>query len=1343
MLRKTYNIILLTFLLQAYNICAHESRMLRLSNNDGLSNSSITTIFQDSYGLIWIGTWDGLNVYNGAEFESFRSNRQNSSCISNPVIRQIFEEDKGILWITTDYGINRFHISSKKFQPFYLGYKNKETFREHSFLAARNSTGLILAASYKSGIYKFNPTTEKLEIFQLPGINKYNITQLFFDSSDYLWIINDKNEIFRLKIESDIVTETRQIVPPANFIHLCYDKKEKIWLQYENYRLGYYSIQTEKFSDWNTKVYGELNEVSETETNILFATNIGLVQYDKQKKTESTQLNGIPVLSIYSGTQDILWVGTDSQGIFRILPPQNYFNSFTKDNIPELGNYAVRAIFKDSENKLWIGSKGGGLISITYLGATLQQVRKFTTNNGLINNSVLSLAQGINKDFWIGTDSKGLNYYSFTEKKIKSLKPNVFFNTQQIYSVYALLQSDDSTLWVGTSGNGLFKLTISRSPKGEYDVRSYKHYKYNSHDNNGINNNIIYSLTMEGDSVLWIATRGGGVNRMNIKQENFTAYKNDESNTNTISSNDVICLYIDQKKQIWAGTTAGLNLIMQDNKEIRFKRYTEKEGLANSNIHGILEDRNHHIWISTNKGISRMNTEQEQFVHYFHDEGLQDNEFSDGASLSSSGSRELYFGGVNGFSVFHPDQIGLSNYNPPLYLNSFKIDNADQPLDLNYKEGYPVSYKSNSLTFHFSILDYITNNKCEMAYKVIRDGEKQPNWIHIRNNRDIILSNLIPGNYKLTVAYTNSDNQWNKDSFSFPFQITPPWWKSAYAYTVYTLLIFLFAYFIFRFQKYRLKMRHNLELEKLETQKKEEIHQAKLRFFTNIAHEFSNSITLIYGPCERMMSAPDLSEKNRNYLSVIKKNAERMRSQIQQLMEFRKAETGHLSLHFEPVDIPELIKYTLDNFLDIADQKRIETQLNIQPDIPFWIVDRDALEKVIFNLISNAFKYTPENGKITIELNINEKNELCFSCTNSGTGIEPQNIPLMFNRFKVLDNFENQLSKGIYTRNGIGLAMCQDLIKLLHGNITVNSKINEYTTFTVTISPDNKADDPVQEKIPVTRSIPVSQTKPDKKSKNILVIDDQKEIRQFIIETLNAYSVTEAENGQEALEKISRLLPDLIICDVLMPVMDGLTFLQQIKSDIATKHIPVILLSSKVSVESQIQGLETGADMYLGKPFHPAHLQAAVERMLGNKEIVRNYMESPLAYAEQFNGKLIDKHDKEFMNKAIEYLFHNLDNETYNQDSLSQDLAISRVQLYRKIKKLTDRTPADFIRSFRLQEAEKLLRTTSKTVQEIMTDCGFRNKAHFYREFAKLYHATPKEYRKTILNENAQQETKE
>jgi DNA-binding response OmpR family regulator len=476
-----------------------------------------------------------------------------------------------------------------------------------------------------------------------------------------------------------------------------------------------------------------------------------------------------------------------------------------------------------------------------------------------------------------------------------------------------------------------------------------------------------------------------------------------------------------------------------------------------------------------------------------------------------------------------------------------------------------------------------------------------------------------------------------------------------------------------------------------------------------------------------------LHEKDYSYLQVIKRNAERMQNQIQQLMEFRKAETGHLSLHYECIDVVELVKYTLDSFTDMASQNKIDLIINLSPQVPRWVTDRDMLEKVIFNLVSNAFKYTPDEGKISITLSV-ESNELCFQVTNSGLGIKFEEIPLLFNRFKVLDNFESKLSKGIYTRTGIGLAMCRNLVELLNGTISVDSKMKEYTTFRVLLpqQPESLLN-PTTSKgnIETNNASPTFSTKdylPDKKY-TILIVDDQAEIRSLIKDILSDFNTCETENGKDALAEIQNNLPDLIVCDILMPVMDGIEFLKILKQQKETAHIPVILLSSRNSIESQIEGLEIGAQMFLSKPFHPTHLLAMVNRSLNSQLITKSYLESPQAHAEQFMGRSIDKQDKEFICEVIELLQKNLDDETYNQDALANDMAVSRMQLYRKIKTITVNTPAEFIRNFRLHEVEKLLKNTSKTVQEIMIDCGFHNKAYFYREFSKVYKCTPKEYR--------------
>jgi len=1329
---------------------ADANRTIHLGNNDGLSNSAVNEVFQDTQGLMWFGTWDGLNRYDGTDFITFRPHFNDSSCISNHIIRKIFEENRETLWITTDYGINRLNKLTGTFRQYYLGYRNRGIFREHSFLAARNSKGFILATAFNSSFYLFDPIISDFVSIKIKGVTPGNITQLFFDSQDHLWVVNDRKEIRRIifKYRS---TRPFDVLQAETFIlynaqKICYDNTNRVWIQ-QNNRLCYYVTSDPVLHLYPSeiKIPGELNDVQKIKSSYLFATTTGLLNYDTIKRTSEIQLQGISVLSLYKGTQNILWVGTDTKGIFKFLPQRQYFNAFTKEQIPELGNHATRTIYKDVDNNLWVGTKGGGLVSISYPGVRgLQKVRKFSETDGLINNSVLSITPATGKNFWIGTDGNGVNYYCYARKKIKRLSGKLPSGTDGISSVYALLQTNSSTLWVGTSGNGLFRLTISESKdRNEYMVTSYKHYMFKGNIPGSINSNIIYSLSNEGDSVMWVATRGGGLNKLNIHRGTFISYKSVPNEGNTISSNDVICLFRDSSQYLWIGTGAGLNKMIRDKgNRIMFKRYTESSGLANSNIHGISEDAQHNIWISSSKGLSRINPEHEAVTNYLYDDGLQDNEFSDGAFFSTSNRNEIYFGGINGFNIIHPSLIGQSNYYPSLYLSSFKIDNIIQSLPADFSEEKVISYHSNSLTFHFSVLDYIANQKCKIAYRLIGRGDKwnvkdDSKWINIGMIKDIILTNLTPGHYKLLVKYSNSDNKWSNQLFVFPFHITSPWWQTSYAYFFYFIAFALVCYLVFSFQKYRMRMKHSLELDKLEEQKKEEIHQAKLRFFTNIAHEFSNSITLIFGSCERVLEHHDLNDKDKKHLLVVKRNAERMRNQIQQLMEFRKAETGYLSLHLEKVDVAEIIKYTLDSFLDMADSKKIILSMNIASNFTEWIVDRDVLEKVIFNLLSNAFKYTPVKGSITLGLDVTEKGELRFCCTNSGLGIKPEDKATIFNRFKVLDNFETQLSQGLYTRNGIGLAVCQSLVNLLNGNILVDSKVNEYTTFTVLLPQGTIQVQEITEQNDSSLIVPkVTTSVSIENNKRVLVVDDQPDIHLLIDDILSQqYLVLRAMDGVEAMTIVAEQKPDLIICDIIMPQMDGITLLKELRRNQETSYIPVILLSSKVSIESQIEGLKIGADMFIEKPFHPAHLKAAVDSILGNKEITRIYLESPQAYAEQYNGNQIDKAEKEFIDKAIYLISENLGNEDYNQDTLSSDLAISRVQLYRKVKKISNRTPADFIRNYRLQEAEKLIKKTSRTISEIMSDCGFRNKAYFYREFSKIYHCTPKEYRNHINKE--------
>lgn len=461
------------------------------------------------------------------------------------------------------------------------------------------------------------------------------------------------------------------------------------------------------------------------------------------------------------------------------------------------------------------------------------------------------------------------------------------------------------------------------------------------------------------------------------------------------------------------------------------------------------------------------------------------------------------------------------------------------------------------------------------------------------------------------------------------------------------------------------------------------------------------------------------------------------------MIEFRKAETGHLRLTIERVDIPELVKFVDDNFMEVLEQKKIQFHLSFSPETIFWQTDRDSVEKIVFNLISNAVKYTPPEENIDIQVETKE-NLLYIRVTNTGVGIKPAYQQSIFDRFEVLERFEKQVSKGLETRNGIGLALCKNLVEVLQGTIEVESDGEKFTRFIVSL-PEQALDETVTLQNRETLVLPSSMDEttedelqirnrisiPDAKKEGlVLVIDDEKEIRQLLNDFLSEkYEVMEAANGQEAIEMMRIRMPFLIVCDIIMPIMNGVEFVKIMKEQELTRHIPIILLSSKSSVESQIEGLEVGADAYLSKPFHPRHLEALIESLLHRNKAVIDYSESAYAALEQFEGKLIHKEDKDLMLRITQIIHDQIDNENLSLDFIASETALSKIKLYRKMKEIIGQTPTEYIRSFRLKQAEKLLKTTNKTVQEIMYTCGFNNKAYFYREFAKKYHLTPKEYR--------------
>ena len=1333
---------------KAYDLISNDN-ILQLENTDGLSNSSINSIFQDSEGRIWIGTWDGLNSYNGKSVDVYRPNIENPNSISNHVIRTICEDKTGTLWIATDNGVNKFNRTTKNFKSYFFGISQQGGITEKSFFCATDSKGRVWAAAKSSGLFLYNHDKDNFNPVIIRGIDTKQITGFVIDNNDNIWLIENKQILHCIRLsagEKIIKARIKKITLPAQSDVLCFDGRNKVWGQFPSGALFCLDIQNcnLNLTQVNLNKRCSLHQVRQYSDLFYIATTSGLFILDNQKTICARLFEDLSVFSIYFGAQDIAWIGTDSQGIFRILPHRKMFESFPVNKFVSNNYTPIRTIIQDNDMKFWVGSKGGGLsqMVLTEGNKSFIPIQHFSVNNGLPHNAVFSLCKAKNGNILIGTDGKGLCYYNCITGKLHDLPlPESIKNS--LYQTYSIYETNDSTLWIGTNGNGLFRIGIKSDKFNMYKTTGCRQYLYNPNDPYSINNNIVPSILPDGNNSLWIATRGGGLNRLDLKTNKFTAYKSKQTDNRSISSNDILSLHKDHEGELWIGTGNGLNRMEQlPDGSIGFVRYMERNGLPNSTIHAIIEDNKGIIWGSTNKGIFRLNKESGAITNYDNNDGMQNVEFADGAGYFDKNRSTAMFGGITGITAYIPDSIKTSRKMPRISFDEISVNNAPYPLASDLNNGYNFDYNSQYLCFRFSLFDYISNSKCRLSYKLIGGGHNSSSkseWIDIPT-REIILSNLPAGNYLLSIRYSNRDNIWSKDTIDIPFVISPPWWRSVYAYIVYGIIIAAIIIFIFRAKQKRLKLAHSLELRTFESNKQEEIHQAKLRFFTNIAHEFSNSITLIYGPSQHILTEHTLNDKTRYYISVIRKNAERMQSLIQQLMEFRKAETGHLSLYFEKTDIRETIYCLSDNFQDIIKEKNINFAVEMDEYVKEWIVDKDALEKIIFNLLSNACKYTPDGGRINIKASIDDSNKLSIAISNTGKGISENDITRIFSRFQILDNLDYGSSKGL-TRNGIGLALCQSLASLMNGTLTATSIIDKETTFLLELPVLKESCPCIEEKqthFEHAAAITESNIINNSNKFRVLVIDDDPDIRNFLSDLLSEkFTVYSASNGAEGLALTKSLRPNIIISDVVMPVVDGIELVKELKKDSNTSHIPIILLSSKSALETQLEGISEGALTYIVKPFHPEMITATVNSMLGNIEETRQFLSSPESDKLIYDNNAIDREDYEFIAHAYECIDKNLDNEDYNQDLLSRDLNVSKVQFYRKIKTITGKTPSDFIRTYRFKKCESMLIKTKKTIQEIMYECGFRNKAYFFREFSKIYNCTPKEYRESQNTKNA------
>ncbi len=1312
-----------------------------LSNESGLSNSAVLSMCQDNKGYMWIGTCDGLNLYDGQNIQVFKPS-DISNRLSGNLIEGIIETQDNIFWIQTNYGLNRVNKTTEEIEQF-------NDIKGRSYLLKTDNNDFYLFL--KNSIYTYLPSLKHLKKEKLNGDPDEKILDVTIDSNNILWVFKETNvESYFINAlnRTNTVYESRDIFSHKTELLYCSHEKNTAYFIDKNHDFFEYNLlnnTSRQIANLENEIIrkGEVSSILKHNNSYLigFKTN-GLLQLDpvldKYGSYEKYELNirsGVFCL-VKDKWQDIVWVGTDGQGVYMCYSDSYTAKSTTFNKLYPKISKPLRAVFLDKEQNLWLGTKGDGLLRIDSYSEnsniTNNQITHFSSSNSsLKNNSVYAFEKSIKDVLWIGHD-EGLNYYSYKERKIKDigLPPK----TEGIKYIHSICELNDSTLWLASVGEGIYKVQIT----GSVNNPQIKNIHRITIEGGDFDANYFFSLYKENDSILWFGNRGYGAYKINNNTMALESFKLGNGDNNK-TLNDVYSITIDTDNNHWYGTSFGLVKVYKGKKQV----FNETHGFPNNTIHGILEGLNNNLWLSTNQGILRFNRKLETFEIYNQNNGLEVIEFSDGAYFKDEETGNLIFGGINGLvTISENHSVSHENFIPKIMFSDLNIFGRNHNINHFISEEdnkLQLQHKQNFFSLKLTAIDYLNSSNYSYSYKL--EGLND-SWIQNGKSNTISFTNIPPGNYTLHTKFKNLITNTSSETSSINIRIVPPWYRTPMAFFIYFLIYVLLIFFTIRLIKKWYKLKNRVLEAKINESRKEELYESKLQFFTNITHELCTPLTLIQGPSEKILAHPKTDHQIQKYASLIINNSEKLNALIQELIEFRRVDTHNKNIHIGAENVSLITMEIASSFSEMAESKNISYSQNIESDIS-WNSDPDCYSKILTNLIANAFKYTERHGSIDVNLSVTQ-DKLILSVINTGKGIKEEEISHIFDRYKILDAFEG-LNKGRFpSRNGLGLAICQNLTQLLKGTISVTSIPSKQTQFKVTF-PKLPADKIKAGKnsgvniAQITKGVSeriFSHLEEKQESFNhpfsstILVIDDDEEMLWFLSDIFSdSYQVIKMNSSIKALAYLEKNKVDLIISDILMDEMDGISLTRAIKQNKLLSHIPILLLSAVNSTEYQVKGIEAGADIYLLKPFNIKYLTEIVNRFITRNENLKEYHNSIFSAINLEDGNFIQNDDKEFMNKVLETIEKNISNSNLSADLIAEHLGYSKRNLYRKLKQITGQSLMEIIKEYRFKKVERLLISTKLSTDEVIFKAGFHNRGHFFKNFKERHSITPKEYR--------------
>lgn len=1322
-------------------------------------------MLKDRRGFMWFGTYDGIVRYDGYSFKTFRCPVGSPALARENLIYAMLEDRAGYIWIgTVGNGLGRFDPIAKSFHQYRHDSTNEASVGHNDIYALHEDRERQLWVGTRAGLDRYEPAGDRF-IHIHPSHREAEphpsdqVTAIYEDpgSPVALWVGTWGDGFFKYDVQGNSIVHFRNEVKSReslsdNFVRfLCQlsDTPEILWVGTYAGGLNAFNTKTNSFTVLKNDPLNR-NSISSNSVRCMLqdrSGNVwvgtsggGLNLFDPSRKSFNAFRNqpgdhrticSNDIISLFEDETGILWAGTRN-GLARFVPPQEQLILYRSDPNEKnsLSDNFLYSLCEDRKGILWISS-GGGLNRFDPKTQSFKSFRHQPENpRTLANDYVRTIYEDREKRLWVGNTGGALHLFDRKTGQTTYISVKRDHALANEWAIRAIRETADGTLWVGTSG-GLF--VVDRASLTSRFVVLGPIGKDPSYPTQ------INSLYEDLEGTLWIATHSEGLVKYRPESGVVQSYHHEPAAPGSISHDAVTFVFEARDGAMWVATAGG-GLNKFDKTTERFVSYTKASGLPSDVVYGALEDSSGDLWLSTNYGLSRFTPATGKVRNFSEHDGLQGMEFNSG-SFFKSASGVMYFGGTNGLNAFYPDRMRDNIHIPPIVITKIAVFDVEIDPDtaLNRRRELVLSHDQNSLSFEFTALDFRDQRQNRYAYRLEPLDQK---WRECGSRRFATFAHLNPGRYTFRAKGSNDNGVWNETGTSLVLVITPPWWQTRWAYLGYAVGIFGLFYAFRRFEKNRERLKHQAEIEHLHAEKLRELDQMKSRFFTNISHEFRTPLMLIEGPVQQLRSGECKGDPKEQY-DLILRNSRHLLHLVNQLLDLAKVESGDMKRHMQQQDLAAVVKSIASTFESTAKQKGIEFMIEgVEERIVGWF-DHDAVEKIVANLLSNAFKFTSEGGKVCVDVRhyVSELQHDAGICvTDTGIGIPPEEVDKVFDRFYQVEASQSHE----YSGTGIGLALTKELAELNHGGIHVTSEVGKGSMFSVwfpigrdhvrpgeivqeigepktTIAPDLSigtqiATSSKQNLCPCNLSLPI-----------LLMVEDNRDMRKYMRTIIDSsYRVIESADGEDGLQKAIENVPDIIISDVMMPKMDGFAFCREVKSDERTSHIPVILLTAKAGMKNKIEGLETGADDYVTKPFDAKELQVRVRNLIEQRRKLRE------RFGREGGIRLkeiaISSADQRFMNRAIGVAESHMSDQAFTAEQFASEMFLSRMQLHRKMRALTDLSPWQFIRKVRLHRAADLLRKRASNVADIAYQIGYESPSRFAEAFRQEFGQTPSEF---------------